>query len=121
MKNNLLKQFEAGKNKVELYVPSTIHDEPCNNSEQVAKVVDAFCGLFGGASVTTVKGAWTECDAITKKQITIYEQCEDVFSFCNDERLEAGLEAVIEIAKNLKAEMKQTAITLIINNIFYLI
>lgn len=121
MNNNILKQFEVGKNKVELYIPSTIHDKATDNSEQVAKVVDAFCGLFGGASVTTVRGAWTECDAVTKKQITIYEQCDDVFSFCDDKKLEAGLEAVVEIAKNLKAEMEQTAITLIINNIFYLI
>ena len=101
------------KNKVEIYVPSTYNgNKPARIMQafKVKKIAKALAAMFGGATATRAEGYY-----ISEKKGLIKERQMIVFACCDDAGLIQYKEQVKDLAKGLRDEMKQEAITITIN------
>lgn len=100
------------KNKVVLYIPSTIDmNIPIDNKTQVKKACVFFSSLFGGCTTINAIGNWIDSNSnLITENITL------VYSNCTTMQLLKSKKAIINYARNLCNEMKQACISLEINN-----
>lgn len=101
------------KNKVEIYVPSTYNgNKPARIMQaiKVKKIAKALAAMFGGATATRAEGYY-----ISDTKGLIKEKQMIVFACCDDAGLIQYKEQVKDLAKGLRDEMKQEAITITIN------
>lgn len=100
------------KNKVVLYIPSTINvNIPIDNKTQVEKACVFFSSLFGGCTTINASGKWID----SNKQL-INENITLVYSNCTTMQLLKSKKAIINYVHNLCNEMRQECISLEINN-----
>lgn len=112
MKLHNLSNYFNLKNKVSIYIPSTIDvDVTIDNNKYVDEITKEFCLMFGGATAQNVVGSWYSEDL--KKVIT--ENITIVYSNCSDEQLKENIDDVVDIAKKLCKDMTQECISLEIN------
>ncbi|WP_242490877.1 DUF3574 domain-containing protein [Priestia endophytica] len=113
---NVLKgQFHLN-NVVKIYVPSTYNiDEPVDNKKYVDQSLEKFSNMFGGATSIDGTGAWIgDNKKLVKEKVTI------VYSFA--EKLDKDkINKVVEYAKYLKNDMKQSSVSLEVNGKMYFI
>lgn len=101
---------------VKIYVPSTYDvDQPIDNTPYVNKTLEKFSGMFGGATAVDGTGAWlSDEDQLVKEKVTI------VYSFA--ENLDKKkIKQVVDYARALKEEMKQSSVSLEVNGKMYFI
>lgn len=102
------------KNKVAIYVPSTIDVyKSIDNTQYVNEVAKELCLLFGGATSQNAVGSWysNELNKLVTENVTI------VYSFISDDDYtEENLTKVVSIAKKLCKDMSQECISLEVNN-----
>lgn len=117
MNNKKLKSLIALRHNVRIFVPSTIDvDKELDNTGYVDAILKDFSEKFGGATSYLAMGAWSSPQAgLVKEKVTIVE------AFCTEAQLEENIEKVIELAEDLKRELKQEAIALQINNELYFV
>lgn len=97
--------------RVALYVPSTVDvNKAADNSEAVNKVLTRFCEWFGGATASDARGGW-----VSPTEGLIVETITIVYAYCKEAALQEKFGKIIDLAEELKEEMKQEAITLEIN------
>lgn len=103
--------------RVALYVPSTTDtDKPTDNAAQVERVAREFCGWYGGATAQQSAGYWTsDAAGLVREAVTI------VYAACTADQLREHLPDVLTLAQQIKAEMKQEAISAEINGALYII
>lgn len=105
------------KNKIALYIPSTINvNNPCNNETQVKKACVFFSSLFGGCTTINAIGNW-----IDSNNNLITENITIVYSNCTTMQLLKSKKEIINYAHNLCVEMQQECISLEINNRLFFI
>ncbi|WP_225985489.1 DUF3574 domain-containing protein [Priestia endophytica] len=103
-------------NVVKIYVPSTYNiDEPIDNKKYVDQSLEKFSNMFGGATSVDGTGAWIgDNKKLVKEKVTV------VYSFA--EKLDKDkMNKVVEYAKHLKNDMKQSSVSLEINGKMYFI
>lgn len=119
MLNLNIEQYGALKldHKLAIYVPGTNGvDQEADNSEEVKKVAAIFSELFGGATATEASGFWqSETAGLVKERVTI------VYSNCTEEQARENIEKVLELAQALKISMKQEAISIMADEVLYII
>lgn len=101
---------------VKIYVPSTYDvDQPIDNTPYVNKTLEKFSGMFGGATAVDGTGAWLSDDEqLVKEKVTI------VYSFAEDLD-KKKIKQVVDYARALKEEMKQSSVSLEVNGKMYFI
>lgn len=109
-----LNNNNALKNKVSIYVPSTIDVyKSIDNTQYVNEVTKELCLLFGGATSQVAVGSWysNELNKLITENVTI------VYSFISDDDYtEENLTKVVAIAKKLCKDMAQECISVEVNN-----
>lgn len=117
-KESPLKQYFNLEHQVKVYIPSTVDvDTKVDTREYVKLAIKTLSDLFGGATATEALGGWT-----TKQGEVVTEKVTIVSSYCKKEQLEdGGLESVLKLAKKVKNELKQEAVSLEYDNKLYLI
>lgn len=102
------------KNKVAIYVPSTIDVyKTVDSTPFVNEVTKELCLLFGGATSQNAVGSWysNELNKLVTENVTI------VYSFISDSDFnEENLKKVVSIAKKLCKDMSQECISVEVNN-----
>ena len=113
----ILKNCIVLSSKVQIYVPTTINiDEPMETSAWVDKAIDLLANQFGGATVARRFGAWQEIGkGIVKEDIYL------VSAYCDEGKLQAGIEKIYDFCLEMKDQLKQAAIALEVNNQLYFI
>lgn len=103
--------------KVSIYVPSTTDvSVTIDTSSWVAKVASTLSSYFGGATSTEASGFWvSDKDGLVREKVTI------VYAYCTSSDLELRQADVLALAEEMKAELKQEAVSVEINNELYLI
>ena len=118
MINLNIEQYGAMKleHKVAIYVPGTVGvDQAADNSEQVKRVAAIFSELFGGATATTANGFWnSEAAGLVSEKVTI------VYANCTTEQMHEYVPQVIELARDIRDEMKNEAISFQIDETLYI-
>lgn len=112
-----LKNLIALSQKVRIYVPSTVQvDTAVDSSEQVAEALGLLSRCFGGATSYAAYGAWVAASGqLVKERVTI---CE---SFCDQQALEAHIDAIYDFCLGLKGSMGQEAISLEVNGALHFV
>ena len=102
---------------VALYVPGTQGpDTATDNAAQVERVAAEFSRMFGGATAQESTGFWmSDTAGLVRESVTI------VYANCTAEQLEKHLAAVVELARQIKAEMQQEALSCEIGSTLYII
>lgn len=115
-KMNSLEGLTCLKEKVAVYVPSTFNiNESIDNSFYVHEVLKEFSEIFGGATAISADGAWMSKanGLVLEKNIIIYSYCDNLTN--------ENVDKVLSICEWLKSELKQEAISLVINNQLYFV
>jgi len=105
---------------VAIMVPSTVSvtsDGKAKQAEWVDRLMAEFAKMFGGVTVWTVQGGWW----FTDKAMLVREGLQTVQSMATGEALDQHLETVIGLAEQIKADMGQEAVSLIVNGELYLV
>lgn len=112
-----LKNMFKLSSKITVYVPSTIDiNKEVDTSKYVSATAKMLSTFFGGATSTEALGYWvSDTMGLVKEKSTM------VFAYCNDNDLNANIEAVVNWCETMKAELKQDAIALEINGEMYFI
>ena len=104
-----MKNFKFDLNaKVAIYVPSTTDvNKPTDNTAMVNKVMESFSNWFGGCTSTPAVGGWvSNSGALVVENVTI------AYAFCTPESFGKHFEEVMQLATEIRDEMKQEAVTL---------
>ena len=99
------------KNKISIYVPSTMHDKPAPENVINYYVNDTLKKLsimFGGATATTAAGAWFS-ESLNK---VITEKVTICYAFCES----YNRSDIVAICDNLKNVFMQECISVEFNN-----
>lgn len=104
-----MKNFKFDLNaKVAIYVPSTTNvNEPTDNAAMVNKVMESFSNWFGGCTSTPAVGGW-----VSNSGTLVVESVTIVYAFCTPESFGEHFEEVMQLATEIRDEMKQEAVTL---------
>lgn len=115
-KNRLKGMFKLSS-KVEIIVPSTVNvGELIDNTEYVNRVATKLSNMFGGATATNSQGFYVSDEGnLIKENSTI------VYSYCKEEDLENNLDDIIRICEQLRDEMTQECVGLVVNGEMYFI
>ena len=101
---------------VAVYVPATTNtNEESDNSEQVRQVLSKLSKLNGGASAINLTGSWLSDD-----KGLVLEKTVKVFSNCQEVTIEL-INALYDIAQELKESMNQESVAIEINSKIFLI
>lgn len=111
-----LKNLIKLSDKIVAYIPATIHNLPCDNTDYVNKVADFFSLNFGGATSTQAKGFYH-----SEKVGLIVENTTLVTAYCNSGKLENSLDAFLKLMSSIKGDMEQESVAFEINNEMYFI
>jgi len=104
------------KERVAIYIPSTINiNEEVDNTFYVNEILTKFSEIFGGATAINADGAW-----VSNKKGLVIEKNKIVYSYC-DRLTNEKIDEVLNICQWLKQELRQEAISLVINNQLYFI
>lgn len=105
------------KNKIAIYVPSTINvNQKTDSAAQVNNTCVFLSGLFGGCTSFNAAGCWTgKTGELVKENITI------IYAYCTSLQLLKSKKTIINYCRELCMEMSQEAISLEINNKLYFI
>lgn len=97
--------------RVALYVPGTQGTATAtDNAAQVERVAAEFSRMFGGATAATATGYWmSESAGLVEERTTI------VYAACTEEQFGEHLAEVVELAQQIKREMRQEAVTITID------
>lgn len=104
-----MKNFKFDLNaKVAIYVPSTTDvNAPTDNAAMVNKVMESFSNWFGGCTSTPAVGGWvSNSGALVVENVTI------VYAFCTPESFGEHFEEVMQLATEIRDDMRQEAVTL---------
>lgn len=114
---SLKKEKTALAERVALYVPGTIDvDHAADNKKYVEHVASAFSAWFGGATASNASGYWlSDAAGLVREGVTI------VYSYTTKSALEDRLEDVVALAEQIRAELRQEAVSIELNNTLYLI
>ncbi|MCP3738221.1 DUF3574 domain-containing protein [Rossellomorea sp. BNER] len=101
---------------VKIYVPSTYDmDEPIDNTPYVDETLTKFSKMFGGATAIDGTGSWLSDDnQLVKEKVTI------VYSFAENLN-KKNLKEVVDYARYLKEEMKQSSVSIEVNGKMFFI
>jgi hypothetical protein len=101
---------------VKIYVPSTYDmDEPIDNTPYVDETLTKFSEMFGGATAIDGTGSWLSDDnQLVKEKVTI------VYSFAENLN-KKNLKEVVDYARYLKEEMKQSSVSIEVNGKMFFI
>lgn len=115
--NNRLKGMFKLSSKVEIIVPSTVNvGELIDNTEYVNRVATKLSNMFGGATATNSQGFYVSDEGnLIKENSTI------VYSYCTEDDLENNLDDIIRICEQLRDEMTQECVGLVVNGEMYFI
>ena len=115
--DDVLREAVKLDHRVSIYVPSTTDvDQQADNRQQVERVAGEFSRMFGGATATTATGFWqSESAGLVAESTTI------VYAACTAEQLEEHLAEVVELARQIKWEMRQEAVSAEIDGTLYII
>ena len=110
--NNRLKGMFKLSSKVEIIVPSTVNvGELIDNT-----VATKLSNMFGGATATNSQGFYVSDEGnLIKENSTI------VYSYCTEDDLENNLDDIIRICEQLRDEMTQECVGLVVNGEMYFI
>lgn len=98
--------------KIAIYVPSTYDvDKSTDNSDMVRHVMSRMSDMFGGSTSTPAKGGWK-----TAKGDLVVEDITICYSYCTPALVDANFDAILDLCRTIKHEMKQEAVTLEYNN-----
>lgn len=105
------------EHRVSIYVPGTVDtDKAADNRQQVERVAAEFSRMFGGATATTATGYWmSDTAGLVAESTTI------VYAACTAEQLEKHLAEVVELARQIKREMRQEAVSLELDSCLYIL
>ena len=114
---NILKKYVKLSSRVALYMPGTYDvDKASDNGGHVVLVSKMFSDMFGGATVTSAAGYWDDVKAgLVSENVTI------IYSYTDTATLKIKIHDVLQLAKKLKTELRQTAISLEVNGELYFI
>lgn len=117
MINKKLEKLQALRHRVAVYVPGTNGvNTAADNSEYVRRAAALLSDAFGGATATPARGFWmSESAGLVEERVTI------VYAYAGNEALEDQLGAVIEFCEGMKESLKQEAVGLEIDGLFYFI
>lgn len=103
--------------KVAIYVPGTNGvDTAEDTSFMVDRVASALSSMFGGASASAVSGYWlSDSVGLVKENTTV------VYAFAAPAALADHLGDVVQLAQDIKRELKQEAVSLELGGSLYLI
>lgn len=103
--------------RVSVYVPGTVDtNQQTDNRQQVERVAAELSRMFGGATATTATGYWmSDTAGLVAESTTI------VYAACTAEQINDHLPAVVELARQIKREMRQEAVSVEIDGALYLI
>lgn len=103
--------------RIAVYVPATSGvSTACDNSAMVEKCAALLSELFGGATIQPGRGAW-----VSETAGLVLEETTIVYSYTTAENLEKYVGKVEAFAMDMKAAMKQEAVSVEINNCLFLV
>lgn len=115
-KMNRLEGLTSLKEKIAVYVPSTIDvNKKIDNSFYVHEILKEFSEIFGGATAYNASGAW-----VSSEKGLIIEDVVIVYSY-SDKLTNNDIDKIICICEWLKDELKQECISLEVNDKLYFI
>lgn len=114
--------FLAGKeplaHRVEIFVPSTYAvDIIISNTPFVLAVEKRLSELFGGGTAQKATGSWFS----DEKQEVIHEDISIVYANCTEASLKKYAREAFQIAADLAVQMKQEAVTIVVDGKMYFI
>lgn len=103
--------------RIAIYIPGTDGvSEKSDNTVWIERAASLLSELFGGATATEAAGYWmSEAVGLVKEATTL------IYSYCQSELLDVGMEKVVEFATRMKSELKQEAVSLEVDGSLYLI
>lgn len=112
-----LKNYIRLGSKVAVYVPSTVDvDKAADTSGWVAMVSLSMSQWFGGATSTTAAGYWEDERAgLVTEAVTV------VYSYTDSATLEQKIDDVLRLVHKMKKDLNQSAVSLEVNGVLYLI
>lgn len=103
--------------RIAVYVPATDNvNQAVNNDAMVKKCAAMLSDFFGGATIQPGRGAW-----VSETAGLVLEETTIVYSYTTAENLEKYIEKVEAFALDMKAAMKQDAVSVEINNSLFLV
>lgn len=115
--NNPFEKLVPLSHVVKVYIPSTIHDIPVDNSEYVKRASILLSECYGGAtSSDAYNGSW-----VSNSGALISERVCIVYAYATDLMINNGLAKVYDFARLLRDEMKQEAVSIEIDNRLYFV
>ena len=97
--------------KVSIYVPIVKLGQ-----EHTSIVARRMASMFGGATIVSAKGIW-----LNDKQESVYDDIDIVYSYCDAMALDEQKEDYTLACVELRQELKQDCISLVIDETLYLI
>ena len=112
-----LKNYIQLGSKVAVYVPSTVDvDKAADTSGWVAMVSLSMSQWFGGATSTSAAGYWEDERAgLVTEAVTV------VYSYTDSATLEQKIDDVLRLVHKMKDDLKQSAVSLEVNGVLYLV
>lgn len=106
MLNGMLEGVKMLASYISIYVPSTRGREHIDNRPIVHRIASEFSNLFGGATAINAQGAWSAADGtLVTEKVTI------VKSYTDPDQLSRKRALVLALARDLKAELQQDAVS----------
>lgn len=117
MSNSRLSRYTCLRSRVAVYVPGTCGvDAAADNSATVERAAALLSGLFGGATAQSVRGYWlSDAAGLVAEDTTV------VYAYADSAALDAAIDQVIDFCELIRAELRQEAIGLEVNNQMYFI
>jgi hypothetical protein len=113
-----LKNIFSLDHNVRLYIPGTINlDQKIDTSEYTQKTLKLFSKWFGGSTKhNAIEGGWlASTGEVVTEPVTIIE------SYASNDAIEEHIGDVLALAKKIKKELKQEAVSLEYDNKLYLV
>lgn len=103
--------------KVTLYVPSTVSvNKKANTKAWSNRIAKYLSANFGGATATKASGYWvSDSGELVKENVTL------IYAYCTNQDLALKKNDILALAKEMKEDLSQEAVSVELDNTLYLV
>lgn len=105
--------------RVAVYVPSTVDvdgDGRYLADRKTKETAEALSALFGGCTITEASGCW-----MSDKAGLVTEAVKIIYANAAPGEIAKHADDILQIARSIKTDMKQEAVSIELNSVLYLV